>query len=81
MEYPDNIIEKIKEKDVDIISVDAAKLAAEAGNIRTVNVVLIGVLSKSLSVPQEEWESVIASTVPAKVVDVNINAFRIGRNI
>ena len=81
MEYPDNIIEKIKEKDVDIISVDAAELAAEAGNIRTVNVVLIGVLSKSLSVPQEEWESVIASTVPAKVVDVNINAFRIGRNI
>ena len=46
-EYPKDIVEKIKEKNVEIISVDADKLAFEAGNIKTVNVALIGVMSSS----------------------------------
>ena len=44
MKYPENITDKIKAKGVDIITVDAADIALKAGNIRTVNVVLIGVL-------------------------------------
>ena len=81
MKYPDKILEKLKEKNVDVISVDAAKLALKAGNIRTVNVVLIGVLSKSMDISAESWEEVIGNTVPAKAIDVNLKAFRIGREI
>ncbi|MEI3159087.1 MAG: 2-oxoacid:acceptor oxidoreductase family protein [Monoglobus pectinilyticus] len=52
-EYPNDIVEKIKSKEVNIISVDADKLAFEAGNIKTVNVVLIGVLSKQTDIPED----------------------------
>ena len=79
-EYPKDIVEKIKEKNVEIISVDADKLAFEAGNIKTVNVALIGVMSSQTDIPEEVWLSAIKSTVPPKVVDVNLKAFELGRN-
>ncbi len=79
-EYPKDIVEKIKEKNVEIISVDADKLAFEAGNIKTVNVALIGVMSSQTDIPEEVWLSAIKLTVPPKVVDVNLKAFELGRN-
>ena len=79
MEYPEDILAKIQSKNVDIVPVDAAKVAMEAGNIRTVNVVLLGVLSKAMDIPEEEWETILRETVPEKAVDVNLKAFRLGR--
>lgn len=81
MKYPENITDKIKAKGVDIITVDAADIAIKAGNIRTVNVVLIGVLSKSMDIPEEKWVETIKATVPEKAVDVNIKAFSLGREL
>lgn len=80
-EYPENIVEKIDAKDVDIVSVDAATVALKAGNIRTVNVVLMGVLSKFMDFSNEDWENVIKATVPEKALDVNLKAFELGRNL
>lgn len=77
--YPENIIEKLKEKDVNVISVDADNLAMRAGNIKTVNVCLIGVLSKHTDIAEDMWIESVKSTVPQKVVDVNIDAFKLGR--
>lgn len=81
MKYPENIIKKIEDKDVDIISVDAAKYAAEAGNLKTVNVVLIGLLSKYMDISEEQWIETLKNTVPEKVVDVNLKAFQLGRSV
>lgn len=81
MKYPENITEKIKSKGVDIVTVDAAEVAYKAGNIRTVNVVLIGVLSKAMDIPEEKWIETIKATVPEKAVDVNIKAFSLGREL
>lgn len=77
--YPENIIEKIKEKDINIISVDADNLAMRAGNIKTVNVCLIGVLSKHTDIDEDMWIDSVKNTVPSKVQDVNIEAFKLGR--
>lgn len=81
MKYPENITDKIKAKGVDIVTVDAAEVAYKAGNIRTVNVVLIGVLSKAMDIPEEKWIETIKATVPEKAVDVNIKAFSLGREL
>ena len=81
MEYPTDIIRKIQDKNIDIISVDAAKLAFEAGNIRTANVILIGLLSKSMNIPEENWISALKQTVPEKAIDVNLKAFAMGRAV
>ena len=65
--YPENILDKMSKK-VDVLSVDALKLANEAGNSKAVNVVLIGIMAKN-------------TTVPEKFLDVNLKAFDLGYNL
>ena len=78
--YPEDIAKKMSEK-VSLISVDAAKSALEAGNIKAVNVVLIGVLAKTSEIPYEDWIETIKATVPEKFLDVNLKAFDLGYNM
>ena len=78
--YPENIVEKISDK-ADVLPIDAMKLAKEAGNIKAVNVVLIGVMAKSTDIPYENWVEIIKKTVPEKFLDVNLKAFDAGYNI
>ncbi len=62
-------------------------LAAQVGNPKTANVVLLGALSAlmerqapgDLQVPVTTWLSVIIERVPAKYVDLNKRAFEAGR--
>ncbi len=79
--YPENIIEKLNSKNISVISVKADELAMRAGNIKTVNVVLLGVLSKYTDISEDTWIKYVRETVPAKVADVNAEAFKLGRNI
>lgn len=80
VQYPENIDEKLSKK-VDTTVVDALSAAKEAGNIKAVNVVLIGVLAKSTNIAYEKWIETIKSTVPPKFLDVNLKAFEIGYNL
>ena len=60
--------------------VPADRIAAEVGNVRTANVVLVGALSKLLdAIPDEAWQSALRQRVPRKVLDVNLSAFAAGR--
>ncbi|WP_446425646.1 2-oxoacid:acceptor oxidoreductase family protein [Mailhella sp.] len=78
--YPENIAEKL-EKTVDTTVVDALSAAKEAGNIKAVNVVLIGVMAKMTDIPYEKWVETIKTTVPEKFLDVNLKAFEAGYNL
>lgn len=78
--YPESIIEKLSDK-VETLPIDALKLAKEAGNIKAVNVVLIGVMAKSTDIPYENWIETIKTTVPEKFLDVNLKAFELGYKI
>jgi len=77
MEYPSDIEEKLAAC-VDLTALDALSLAKEAGNIKAVNVVLIGVMAKQTAIPYEEWIETIKATVPAKFLEVNLAAFDLG---
>ena len=79
-QYPENIAEKLSAK-IDLQAVDALSAAKEAGNIRAVNVVLIGLLAKSTDVAKEIWIDALKNTVPPKFLDVNLKAFEIGYNM
>ena len=79
-EYPADIIGKLS-AEVETQSIDALALAKEAGNIKAVNVVLIGVMAKSTDIPYENWVETIKTTVPEKFLDVNLKAFELGFNI
>ncbi len=79
-EYPEDIEKKIA-AEANLISVDALSLAKEAGNIKAVNVVLIGLLAKSSEIAKEAWLETLKTTVPPKFLDVNLKAFELGYNI
>ncbi|MBP3359840.1 MAG: indolepyruvate oxidoreductase subunit beta [Clostridia bacterium] len=78
-EYPANLEEKLAEK-CDLTAVNALETATEAGSIKAVNVVLIGVLAKSTDVPYEKWIDAVKSTVPEKFVELNLKALEMGYN-
>ncbi len=78
--YPENIAEKIAAK-ANLEVIDALSLAKSAGNIKAVNVVLIGVMARSTDIAYEKWIETIKSTVPEKFLDVNLKAFDLGYNI
>ena len=80
MEYPQNIQQKIDEK-VNLQAVDALSVAIEAGTFKAVNVVLIGLLAKSMSITKEVWIETIKETVPPKFVELNLKAFEMGYNM
>jgi indolepyruvate ferredoxin oxidoreductase beta subunit len=61
-------------------AVPSLSLAEEAGNVRAHNIVVLGALSTFLEqVEPEVWLDVIAERVPSKYVEVNKQAFRLGR--
>ena len=80
MQYPQNITQKISSK-VNLTCVDALKLAKEAGNIKAVNVALIGVMAKNTDIAYDKWINTIKTTVPEKFLDVNLKAFDKGYNL
>lgn len=77
-EYPSDILNKIKSKGADLTAIDALSLAEEAGSSRAVNVVLMGVLSKTMDFKEEVWERALVQCVPAKALDINKKAFELG---
>lgn len=79
-QYPEDIEGKIASK-ADIKVVDALALAEKAGNIKAVNVVLIGVMAKNTDIAYDKWIETIKTTVPEKFLDVNLKAFELGYNI
>ena len=78
-EYPKDIEKKLAAA-ADITVVDALAMAKEAGNPRTANVALIGLMAKNTSIPYETWIETVRSTVPERFLDVNLKAFDLGFN-
>jgi indolepyruvate ferredoxin oxidoreductase beta subunit len=78
-EYPENISEKLVEKGYEVISINAREIGRAVGNIKTANVVLLGKVSNYLPFKEESWLKVIAEKMPEKTIDVNIDAFKAGK--
>lgn len=79
MEYPAEIVEKISSKGIKLISADALSMAIEAGNPKSVNVVLIGVLSAIIGFDEDLWQKAITECVKPKFLELNTKAFALGR--
>jgi len=82
MNYPslDEITEKIHGFTKNVVIMDAAKLAEEAGSVLTRNVVLIGGLVATGKTPVkiESLKQAIRELVPAKYLEMNMKAFELG---
>ncbi|MBR1750216.1 MAG: indolepyruvate oxidoreductase subunit beta [Ruminococcus sp.] len=76
--YPEDIINKLKAKDIDVTAVDALTLAEQAGTSKASNVVLMGVVSKKMDFDRSVWEKALETCVPAKFLELNKKAFELG---
>lgn len=77
-EYPQGVIEDISGK-INTTVFKAAEMAEELGNIKTMNVIVVGALVKAMGLEGiVDWSEVIAETVKDKFVDINIKAFNLG---
>jgi indolepyruvate ferredoxin oxidoreductase beta subunit len=76
--YPENVLRILKEK-VPTTVVEAAEIAKELGNIKTMNIVMLGALTKAMGLEEVDWGKIIKDNVKEKFVDVNIQALRKGK--
>ena len=56
-------------------AIDQTKL----GSKRALNIAMLGQLSRVLDIPVASWLEVIREELPAKVYDINVAAFELGR--
>lgn len=78
VQYPQDILDTINNSAANTLVIDALSLAKDAGNIKTANVVLLGILARQLDIPKEVWLKALENIVPAKFFEVNKNAFELG---
>lgn len=76
--YPEHILETMEKQGVRYVACDALSLAKEAGNVKAVNVALIGVMAQNSELDRSIWEEALKAAVPPKFLEVNQKAFELG---
>lgn len=77
MKAIEGAIEKLGGK---VVKIDATSLAQQAGDVRTMNVVMLGALAATgkLPISIEMLKQIIKENVPPKTIDANLRAFELG---
>jgi indolepyruvate ferredoxin oxidoreductase beta subunit len=64
-----------------VYTFNATAKAQELGNVKVVNVLMLGALSALLDIELRIWEEAVSSYVPDKLKAVNLKAFHTGRTL
>jgi indolepyruvate ferredoxin oxidoreductase beta subunit len=75
--YPPDTIQRISRK-AKVHTVHAEEIAKRLGNVKSVNIILLGVLAQFLPFKTTSWQQAIKSQVKKKYVDLNKKAFTQG---
>ena len=77
---PDEILGKLNKVADMVITLDATKLAEEAGNLQSTNVVMLGALFGSglMSITTETVKAVIQARFSVRAAEANLKAFDLG---
>ncbi|WMM24609.1 indolepyruvate oxidoreductase subunit beta [Tissierella sp. MB52-C2] len=78
--YPENIMEELKSKIDNVISINARDIAEELGEPRCQNIVMLGLIVKALGLENIDWKQKIKKFLPERVHEVNLKAFERGLN-
>lgn len=78
--YPDGVMDTLIKSEHKTVAADAAKVALDCGDIRAVNIVLIGMLASMdvTGIDKKVWEDAVKKCVPAKALEINLKAFNEG---
>ena len=78
-QYPEGCLEAM-EKHFRCFTLKAEEIARGLGNAKCMNIVLFGSMVRALDMGEIDWAAVIAETVPEKFRELNLRAFRAGRD-
>jgi indolepyruvate ferredoxin oxidoreductase beta subunit len=80
MDYPEDLVEKMRATGVNVDAIDALTLAEQAGSSRAVNIVMMGRLSSYFAFSGESWDKALNETIPERFLEMNKKAFELGLN-
>lgn len=78
-DYPEGCLEAMQAHFTCLV-LNAEEIARSLGSTKCMNIVLFGSMIKALDLENIDWETVITDTVPSKFVDLNLRAYRAGRD-
>jgi len=78
-QWPEDIDGKLKSTFPKLELIPALDIARTLGNLRIVNVVMIGALSNHLDIPEDIWRDAITALVNPRFLELNLKAFDAGR--
>jgi indolepyruvate ferredoxin oxidoreductase, beta subunit len=79
--YPAGIKERLAGMGLQVDAVDALDVSKELGNPKVENIIVLGLLSGHLPLPLPSWEKTINESAPPGTLEINLKAFRRGREI
>lgn len=77
-EYPAGCLEAMQ-KNFKCYALNAEEIALSLGSVKCMNVVLFGAMTKALGLDDIDWEESVRACVPEKFLELNLKAFRAGR--
>ena len=80
-EYPNQeaIAASLKRRTDEIYFIDATGKAKELGNVRTLNILMLGCFSIFAPIDVNDWKESISQRIPENIRDINLAAFEMGR--
>jgi indolepyruvate ferredoxin oxidoreductase beta subunit len=81
MTYPGNVLTELTSRDIHVRELDAFEIASGVGEVRAVNIVMVGVLSTYLPIDEQVYVDVMNERIPERFREVNIKAFHEGRKV
>jgi len=73
------IIAALKRRTERIYFIDANKRARELGNVRTLNIFMLGCFAAFAPIDEAVWQESISRRLPANIREINLTAFAAGR--
>lgn len=79
--YPEKVAETLERWAKRVEVVDDVRIAQELGDLRVGNSVLLGALSRYLDLPESAWEAAFTRLFRDRVLELNLQAFVLGRQM
>ena len=75
--YPNDVLEELAKSCRNRV-VKAAAMAAELGNPKTANIILLGTIIKSMGLEGIDWDKILEGNIKPQFVEINKKAIKVG---
>jgi indolepyruvate ferredoxin oxidoreductase beta subunit len=81
MDYPEDVLGELTSRNIKVKELDAFEVARKVGEVKAVNIVMVGVLSTYIAIDEQVFLDVMNERIPERFREANIKAFQEGRKI